>query len=273
MPLPRCFLDVTADDKPLGRIVVELRSDVVPKTCDNFRVLCTGERGADLCYAGSPFHRIIQGFMVQGGDITKGDGTGGRSIYGARFADEGFALRHDRAGVLSMANAGPDTNGSQFFITTAPAPHLDGKHVVFGSVVQGMDVVRLIEGQLVDPKSRPFTKIVVQRCGELVFVPGPKAEPGESESGSESGSSRSGSSSSGSRSSGSSRSSSSRSSGSSMSAHEKEDAPNTEKAPDGEDAGSESMEKAPEEGPQASAVEEEQEAKEETATDKAILSM
>ena len=250
MPLPRCFLDVTADDKPLGRIVVELRPDVVPKTCENFRVLCTGERGTDLCYAGSPFHRIIQGFMVQGGDITKGDGTGGRSIYGARFADEGFALRHDRAGVLSMANAGPDTNGSQFFITTAPAPHLDGKHVVFGSVVQGMEVVRAVEGQLVDAKSRPFARVVVQRCGELAFVPSTKPEHSESESGSESGSSSSSSS-------GSSSGSSDSSDSGSMSGNEKEGAEGEEAPPTAAAA-------------EAAAPEA---AKEESATDKAVQSM
>ena len=268
MPLPRCFLDVTADDKPLGRIVVELRTDVVPKTCENFRVLCTGERGPDLCYAGSPFHRIIQGFMVQGGDITKGDGTGGRSIYGARFADEGFVLRHDRAGVLSMANAGPDTNGSQFFITTAAAPHLDGKHVVFGSVVQGMEVVRLVEGQLVDPKSRPFAKVVIKRCGELAFVPSTKAEHSESESGSSSSGSSSSSSSGSCSSSGS-------GSSSSMSSHEKEDRDDAEMAPDSKEADTEAAgEDAPKEEAEAEAeTEAKHETKEESATDKAIESM
>ena len=192
MPLPRCYLDVAVDGKPLGRVVVELRTDVVPRTCENFRCLCTGERGPGMSYAGSPFHRVIRGFMVQGDDITKHDGTGGRSIYGQRFDDEGFELRHDRAGVLSMANAGPNTNGSQFFITTAPAPHLDGKHVVFGSVVQGMDVVRLVESQLVDPKTnRPFASVLITRCGQLIFVPAKKREQEDDSSESRSDSSES----------------------------------------------------------------------------------
>lgn len=170
---PLVFLDISVDGDPVERVVIELYSNVVPKTAENFRALCTGEKGLGtstskpLHYKGSIFHRIIKGFMAQGGDFTKQDGTGGESIYGGKFPDETFKLKHDAPGILSMANSGSNSNGSQFFITFEATPFLDGKHVVFGKVVNGIGLLKKIEQQAGSENGKPTCLVKIVDCGEV----------------------------------------------------------------------------------------------------------
>ncbi|KAJ1099242.1 hypothetical protein NDU88_004346 [Pleurodeles waltl] len=170
---PQCYFDIEINREPVGRIIFQLFSDVCQKTCKNFLYLCTGQKGTGkttgkrLCYKGSTFHRVVKNFMIQGGDFSEGNGKGGESIYGGYFKDENFILKHDRAFLLSMANRGKHTNGSQFFITTRPAPHLDNVHVVFGLVISGFEVIETIENLKTDAASRPYADVRVIDCGLL----------------------------------------------------------------------------------------------------------
>ena len=173
-PLPRAFFDVSIGGVRRGRVIFELYSHAAPRTAANFLALCRGNAGVTksgvaLAFKGSAFHRIIPNFMAQGGDFTRGDGTGGESIYGEKFADEPFVYKHDAPHLLSMANAGPNTNGSQFFITFTATPHLNGKHVVFGRVVDGADVVRAMEAVKTLSGDRPAEghEVVIDDCGVI----------------------------------------------------------------------------------------------------------
>ena len=162
--MANCFFDIAIGGTNVGRIVFKLFDDITPKTCRNFRELCTGQNG--FGYKGCPFHRIIPQFMIQGGDFTNKNGTGGKSIYGEKFRDENFQVKFTKAGQLAMANAGPNTNGSQFFITTIPCDWLNDHHVVFGEVIQGMDVVKKMEA-CGSRSGKTSTPVAISACGTL----------------------------------------------------------------------------------------------------------
>lgn len=172
MPNPRCFMDLSVEGVMVGRVIFELFSDYVPKTAENFRALCTGSAGVNttgqpLWYKGSPLHRIIAGFMVQGGDFTTRNGKGGESIYGGTFDDENLSREIDAEGLLVMANRGKNTNGSQWFVSLRPCPHLAGKHVVMGRVVKGYDIIEGLSKLPTDEKDRPTQLVTISHCGEL----------------------------------------------------------------------------------------------------------
>jgi len=169
---PVVFFDIAIGGQSVGRIVIELYKDVAPRTAENFRQFCTGEfrlNGVPIGFKNCTFHRVIKDFMIQGGDFMRGDGTGSLSIFGEKFNDENFNLKHDSAGLLSMANSGPNTNGCQFFIVTSRCDWLDGKHVVFGKVLdqESLLVVRKIENVPINPQSKPKLEVVITECGEL----------------------------------------------------------------------------------------------------------
>jgi cyclophilin family peptidyl-prolyl cis-trans isomerase len=159
------FFDIGINNKKIGKIVIKLFDSIVPYTCKNFKELCISKK-----YKGSPFHRIIKDFMIQGGDFTRGNGTGGMSIYGEKFEDENFDIPHDRPYLLSMANSGPNTNGSQFFITTSETPHLDGKHVVFGEIIKGFELIDKLNAIETDENDRPVYNVIIMNCGIVNFI-------------------------------------------------------------------------------------------------------